>query len=72
MTIEETAMHRKETLNDFGDELARLEGEIGRLRLTRESLTYRLEQRVRERDRVARHLASLALEEVGDGLDGAA
>jgi hypothetical protein len=62
----------KETLILLGDELARLEAEIGRLRLTRERTTYRLEQRVRERDRVARHLASLAQEEVGDGLDGAA
>lgn len=72
MTPRENAMHRKETLTVSGDELTRLEAEIGRLRLTRERATYRLEQRVRERDRVARHVASLAQEEAGDGLDGAA
>jgi hypothetical protein len=63
MTIEETAMHRKETLNDFGDELARLEGEIGRQRLIRERATYNLEQAIRERDRIARHLESMISEE---------
>ena len=63
---------REETLTVLEDELTRLEAEIGRLRLTRERCTYRLEQAVRERDRVARHLASLTQEEVGDGLDGAA
>lgn len=72
MTPRENAMHRKETLTVSGDELTRLEAEIGRLRLTRERATYRLEQRVRERDRVARHVASLAQEEAGAGLDGAA
>jgi hypothetical protein len=51
---------RKDTLIVLGDELARLEAEIGRLRLTRERATYRLEQRICERDRVARHLASMA------------
>ena len=55
----------KETLTVLGDELTRLEAEIGRLRLTRERTTYRLEQRVRERDRVARHLASLVQESMG-------
>ena len=59
----------KGTLAVLGDELTRLEAEIGHLRLTRERVTYRLEQRIRERDRVARHLASLAQEEVGDGLE---
>jgi hypothetical protein len=62
----------KETLTVLGDELTRLEVEISRLRLTCERTTYRLEQRVRERDRVARHLSSLAQEEDDDDLDSAA
>ncbi len=49
----------KDTLTALGAELTRLEAEISHLRLTRERATYRLEQRVRERDRVARQLASL-------------
>ncbi len=49
----------KDILVVLGDELTRLEAEIARLRLTRKRATYRLEQRVRERDRVARQLASL-------------
>jgi hypothetical protein len=36
-----------------------LEAEIGRQRLIRERATYKLEQAVRERDCVGRHLASL-------------
>ena len=62
----------KDTLTVLGTELTRLEAEIGRLRLTRERTTYRLEQRLRERDRVARHLATLVQEGAIDGLDGAA
>jgi hypothetical protein len=49
-------------------EILALEREISRLRLIRERATYRLEQAVRERDRVARHLASL----VRNGNGGAA
>lgn len=56
---------KRETLAVLGDELTRLEVEIGRLRLARERSTYKLEQAVRERDRVARHLASLAQDECG-------
>ena len=37
-------MGNRETLTVLGDELTRLEVEIGRLRLTRERTTYRLEQ----------------------------
>jgi hypothetical protein len=54
---------REETLIALGDELTQIEAEISRLRLTREKATYRLEQAVRERDRLARHAASLAQEE---------
>jgi hypothetical protein len=53
----------KDTLVVLGDELTRLEVAISRLRVTRERTTYRLEQAVRERDRVARHLTTLAKEE---------
>jgi hypothetical protein len=56
-------MDKETTIAVLGDELTRLEAEIGRLRLTRERATYRLEQRVRERDRVARHLTLLAQDE---------
>ena len=54
---------KKATLVVLGDKLTQLEAEISRLRLTRERVTYRLEQAVRERDRVARHLASLVRKE---------
>ncbi len=53
----------EETLEDLGSEMTALEIEICRQRLIRERATYRLEQAVRERDRIARHLASLAREE---------
>jgi hypothetical protein len=56
-------MDKETTIAVLGDELVQLEAEIGRLRLTRERLTYKLERAVRERDRLARHLASLAKEE---------
>ena len=52
-------MNKEKTLTVLGDELTQLEAEMSRLRLTRERATYKLEQSVRERDRVARHLASL-------------
>jgi hypothetical protein len=64
--------HRETARRSLEDELTRLEGEISRQRLIRERATYKLEWAVRERDRIARHLASLTQEEVGDGLDGAA
>ena len=55
----------KDTLIVLGDELTRLEAEIARLRLSRERSTYRLEQRLRERDRVARHLAQVMTQDEG-------
>ncbi len=64
--------HRENTRRSLEDELTQLEAEIGRQRLIRERATYKLEWAVRERDRIAWHLASLTQEEVGDGLDGAA
>jgi hypothetical protein len=42
------------------DELTQLEAEISRQRLIREKATYRLERLVREKERLACHLASLA------------
>jgi hypothetical protein len=48
----------KETMGALGAELTELEAEISRQRTIRERATYRLEQAVRERDRLARHLAS--------------
>ena len=56
-------MDKETTLTLLSDELTQLEAEIGRQRLIREKATYRLEQALRERDRLSRHLASLAREE---------
>ncbi len=47
--------HRETTRRSLEDELTRLEAEIGRQRLIREKATYRLEQAVRELDRLVRH-----------------
>jgi hypothetical protein len=52
-------MDKETIVTVLGDELTQLEAEISRLRLTRERATYKLEQAIRERERVARHLASL-------------
>jgi hypothetical protein len=52
-------MDKEAIVATLGAELTQLEAEMSRLRLTRERATYKLEQSVRERDRVARHLASL-------------
>jgi N-formylglutamate amidohydrolase len=54
---------REETLEDLGSEMTALEIEISRQRLIREKATYKLEWAVRERDRIARHLASLVRNE---------
>ena len=54
---------KETTLTLLSDELTQLEAEIGRQRLIREKATYRLEQALRERDRLARHLLYLAKEE---------
>jgi hypothetical protein len=62
-TDKENTMSNIEALTVLGDELSALEAEIERLRLRRETLMYRLEQAVRERDSVSRHLASLAQNE---------
>jgi predicted nucleic acid-binding Zn-ribbon protein len=43
-------------------ELDELEAEISRLRQVRERATYRLEQALRERDRLSRHLAATSRE----------
>ena len=61
--VEGGMMDQETTINALSTELTELEAEISRLRLTREKATYKLERAVRERDRVARHLASLAGEE---------
>ena len=52
-------MDKEAIVATLGAELTQLEAEISRLRLTRERATYKLEQAVRERDCVARHLSSL-------------
>jgi hypothetical protein len=48
-----------ETRTELVAELDERELEISRQRLIRERATYRLEQLLRERDRLTRHLASL-------------
>jgi len=53
----------EDTLTLLEDELTQLETEVARLRLLRSRTTYKLEQTLRERDRVGRHLASLVQEE---------
>ena len=63
MTNEKGTVNKRETLRGLPDELTQLEAEISRLRLVRERATYKLERVVR--DRVARHLASLARNEEG-------
>lgn len=60
------------TRSELLDQLGHLDAHIDELRGARSLLTYDLEWSLKERDRVARHLASLTQEEVGDGLDGAA
>jgi hypothetical protein len=56
-------MDKETIITALGAELTQLEAEIGRLRLVRERTTYRLEQLLRERDRLAHHLASLVQNE---------
>jgi chromosome segregation ATPase len=61
MTNEENAMNREDnTGRSLEDEIINLKDEIARLRYARHEVTYKLEQAVRERDRLARHVASLA------------
>jgi hypothetical protein len=48
------------TLSDLYTELTSLEAEISRLRLVGERATYKLEQAVREHDRVGRHICVLS------------
>jgi hypothetical protein len=48
----------KETLTVLEDELSELDSEIDRQRLIRARATYRLEQMIKERDRLARHLGA--------------
>jgi hypothetical protein len=49
---------KEATIAAVGDELRELKAEISRLRLLRSETTYRLEQALRECDRLTRHLAS--------------
>ena len=56
---------KQETITALGAELTELEREISRQRLIREQATYHLEQALRERDRLAWHLTSLARKETG-------
>ncbi|HVF02130.1 MAG TPA: hypothetical protein VNA27_12470 [Rubrobacteraceae bacterium] len=49
----------EETLRNLEDEINRLEAEVSRLRLLRSRTTYKLEQALREQDRLARHLVTL-------------
>ena len=55
--------HRETTRRSLEDDMTALEAEISRQRLIRERATYQLEQAVRERDRIARHLVSLTRQE---------
>ena len=56
-------------MRDLETELSELEVEIERQRLTCERATYKLEQALRERDRLAWHVASVTRgsEEKGQG-----
>jgi chromosome segregation ATPase len=51
------------TINALADELTQLEHDISRLRLIREKATYKLEQALREQDRLSRHLAAATRDE---------
>jgi hypothetical protein len=62
MTTDE---NNREAQRDLSDERAALVSEISRLRYARHEVTYKLEQAVRERDRLARHVASQSLGEEG-------
>jgi len=55
--------HNEENRNAIEDELLEAEQEISRLRLIREKTTYKLEQNLRERERLCRHLAILDRED---------
>jgi len=61
--------HRETTKRALEDDMATLEAEIGRQRLIREKATYRLERLVREKERLACHLASLVREEPRKGAE---
>ncbi len=52
----------KAAIAALGDELTQLQHDIARLREIRAEATYRLEQALRERDRLSRHLASVTRE----------
>jgi chromosome segregation ATPase len=55
-------INEETTITALGAELDELEAEISRLRQVRERATYRLEQALRERERLVRHLASVRRE----------
>ena len=60
-----TYENNREAQRDLSDKRAALESEILHLRYARHEVTYKLEQAVRERDRLARHVASLSQGEKG-------
>jgi hypothetical protein len=68
MTNQEDSMSNTDTLTDIATELSELDAEIRRLLLTRERTTYKLEQAIRERDRLTRHIASSTRETHAEGL----
>jgi prefoldin subunit 5 len=64
MTHEEDTMNREgNTRRSVEDEITNLKDEIAHLLDARNEVTHKLEQAVRERDRLACHVASLAQEE---------
>jgi hypothetical protein len=61
--MDQQTQEDQQTQDDLSAELVAIEIEIARQRLTREESTYRLEQLLRERDRLSRHLRVLASED---------
>ena len=56
-------MHEREGSAALRDELDQLDRQISKLREVRAATTYRLEQAVREADRLRRHLSNQSKEE---------
>ena len=55
---------------ELEDELVAAEREIASLRMTRDRISHKLEQTLRERERLSRHLSALARED-NSGLEKA-